>query len=193
MQTEILPLGRLRLRPGAGYIVVSQFVDDEGFQHPCDERWIFVGFERPKMYPGYVLHIRQDGDQPQPFRLRWGSGGQTEVVQAFEDYVRSPRVTVESVLKALGSDDRELISKYVVHSSADSEDANLLFGELRRLAGNASVANGRSGIPINLRRLKSSCRVWHPAWMKRSACSRRGGTQMTVPSANVDLRPITNG
>lgn len=61
--------------------------------------------------------------------------------------MRSPRVTVESVLKALGSDDRELISKYVVHSSADSEDANLLFGELRRLAGNASVANGRSGIP----------------------------------------------
>jgi hypothetical protein len=147
IRTEILLLGRLRLRPGVGYTVIASFVDDDAVLHEATERWIFIGLESPKMYPGYVLHVKPEGGAARSFRLRWGSGGQADVMNAFDEYVRAPTVTVYEIFAALSAEDAEKLEGDSGLIGRAGGDAYILFDELCRLAGNAGIASDRSGIP----------------------------------------------
>jgi len=147
IRNEILPLERLRLRPGVGYTVIAPFVDDDTVRHELNERWIFLGFESPKMYPGYVIHVDLGWMSRRSFRLRWGSGGQADTMNAFHEYVRPPTVAVDAVLAALPHEDSEKLRGNTDLMDRSKGDADLLLNELRRWAGNAGIASDRSGMP----------------------------------------------
>jgi hypothetical protein len=95
---QILPLGNRRLLPGVEYRVMVDFHDDAGALHTAGERWLFLGFEAPRLYPGYILHVRDECGRERSFRLKWGDERQREVTNSFERYVVGPIIETEVLL-----------------------------------------------------------------------------------------------
>lgn len=142
---EVLPLGKLRLVPGVQYRVLQEFTDDSGALHHVGERWAYLGFEQPKMYPGYVVHGLQSNGGKLAFRLCWASRGQTEVVQFFEKYVTGPIVPTGSVIDRLSSGGVAAFERVRHWIEPLPQDSNALLELIQSRRGNASIVADKDG------------------------------------------------
>lgn len=145
VRAEILPLGKLRLIPGVQYRVLKEFTDDTGTAHPVGERWSYAGCEQPKMYPGYVVHCLQGSGGKLVFRLRWGVGGQPDVVHFFERYVTGPVVPIGLVLCRLSPDAVAALERVRHWIEPLPNDSNALLNLIQARQGTASRAADEGG------------------------------------------------
>lgn len=159
---EVLPLGKLRLVPGFQYRVLKEFADDGCTIHPVGERWGYLGFEQPKMYPGYVVHCLQSDGFKLMFRLRWAVGGQTDAIQFFEKYVTGPIVPTGLILARLSPDavaSFERVRQWIEPLPQDSNALLELIQQRRRNAGIAADKGGPQQPAIDLARLRHEFEV----------------------------------
>jgi hypothetical protein len=135
----VLPLGERRLIPGVEYRVVAEFRDDLGAAHPVGERWVFLGFEQPRLYPGYVLHVRESQGFERSFRLR-----ENGVLTGFDSFVVGPIVETPILMSQLRPEAQAAfrrVRRWLPEQLPAASDA--LIGSLLRAASHAGVAYGR--------------------------------------------------
>ena len=159
---EQLTIGNLTLRVGVHYQVIHSFTDDKKIVHPIGENWFYEGFLKPKMYPGYVLHVcaADKASEKIVVRMNWGNGGQEAVMSQFDTYICTPEVKVEELLEQLTSDGLNLFNHYansVAYLSGQSGDE--LLKNIDSAISNASCAAGRSDEEIYIKAETDLCKL----------------------------------
>jgi hypothetical protein len=141
---EVLQLGCRRLISEVQYRVTAEFVDDDLAVHRAGERWFYLGYEHPKMYPGYVIHTRNlNGDEIQ-FRLKWGSGGQPNIVNYFENYVVGPVVGAAQLIDCLSSDAKSSFERVRHWLEPLPDGSEALLAHVHNAAIHARIADDKS-------------------------------------------------
>ncbi len=141
---EVLHLGCRRLIPEVQYRVITEFIDDDHMVHHVGDRWLYLGCTHPKMYPGYVIHIRNlDGAEIQ-FRLKWGNGGQSNVVNSFENYVVGPVLETAQLIDCLSPDAKDSLERVRHWLEPLPDDSEALLEHVHKRAADARIADDKS-------------------------------------------------
>lgn len=103
-RAQVLPLGKRRPIPGVEYRVIADFRDDAGLPHPVGERWVYLGFDEPRLYAGYMLYVREEGGVERSFCLRWGDERRTPGTSTNISVARADRLRQRRGRPAIGLD-----------------------------------------------------------------------------------------
>ena len=135
------------LLPGVNYIVIKEFVDDDGALHPVGERWKYLGCEYRKLAHGYVIFVSSHLDEEASFRLhhrRLPSNTPT-VLDKLEEHVAGPNVDTLRLLNRLSPKVSEAFRRIRHWIEPVPDKSNDLIRAIIHAQGNASIADDRGG------------------------------------------------